>query len=339
MQDCHYRTDVLIVGAGMAGLTAAAALQPTRRSLLVIDKGRAVGGRLASRRIGLATFDHGAQFITARDPRFVAVIDQWRVEGVVEEWYRRSTEDSAEHPRWRGKPVMQAVAGHLARQVHVLLEKPVVSLRRHPDGWEAALASGETVLARAALLTAPVPQSLALLESGGIELPRATRTRLERVDYERCLAVMAVLDGPTRLPPPGGLALTDGPIAWIADHQRKGVSATPAVTLHATAAFSVERWDRDREDSARELLGAAAPWLGANVTEFQVHGWRFSKPLRVEAHPCCILSAAPPLVLAGDAFAGPRVEGAVLSGWAAADALKQGMAKAMGKISGDPHNH
>jgi predicted NAD/FAD-dependent oxidoreductase len=59
------------------------------------------------------------------------------------------------------------------------------------------------------------------------------------------------------------------------------------------------------------------------VTEFQVHGWRFSKPLRVEEHPCCVLSASPPLVLAGDAFAGPRVEGAVLSGWAAVDALRK----------------
>ena len=262
-----------------------------------------------------------------------------RDEGVVEEWYRRSTEDSAEHPRWRGKPIMRAVARHLARQVHVLLEKPMVSLRRHPDGWEATLASGETVLARAALLTAPVPQSLTLLESGGIELPQATRTRLESVEYERCLAVMAILDGPARLPPPGGLALTDGPIAWIADNQSKGVSATPAVTLHATAAFSLEHWDRDREGSARELLGAAKIWLGAEVTEFQVHGWRYSKPLRVQERPCCVLSASPPLVLAGDAFAGPRVEGAVLSGWAAVDALKQGMAEAMGKISGDSHKH
>ena len=165
MQAFHYRTDVLIVGAGMAGLTAAAALQATGRSLLVIDKGRAVGGRLASRRIGLATFDHGARFMTARDPRFVAVIDQWRVEGVVEEWYRRSTEDSAEHPRWRGKPVMRAIARHLARSVQVLLETEMVALRRHPDGWEAALASGEAVLARAALLTAPVPQSLALIDT------------------------------------------------------------------------------------------------------------------------------------------------------------------------------
>jgi predicted NAD/FAD-dependent oxidoreductase len=59
------------------------------------------------------------------------------------------------------------------------------------------------------------------------------------------------------------------------------------------------------------------------VTEYQVHGWRYSKPVRVEESPCLILSESPPLVLAGDAFAGPRVEGAALSGWAAADALKQ----------------
>jgi predicted NAD/FAD-dependent oxidoreductase len=323
MQDFHYRTDVLIVGAGMTGLAAAAALQSTGHSILLIDKGRAVGGRLASRRIGLATFDHGAQFITARDPRFVALVEQWCDEGVVEQWYRYPASGSEDHLRWRGKPTMQAVARHLARQFHVFLEKQMVSLRHHPDGWEAALASGETVLARAALLTAPVPQSLALLESGGIELPRATQTHLESVEYERCLVVMAVLDGPARIPSPGGLMLTDGPIAWIADNQMKGISATSAVTLHATAAFSLENWDRDREDSARELLGAAKIWLGSDVKEFQVHGWRFSKPLRVEEHPCCILSSSPPLVLAGDAFAGPRVEGAVLSGWAAADALKK----------------
>lgn len=70
-------TDVLVIGAGMAGLTAAMALRRAGRSVHVLDKGRGVGGRMASRRIGDATFDHGAQFITARDPRFVAAIGEW----------------------------------------------------------------------------------------------------------------------------------------------------------------------------------------------------------------------------------------------------------------------
>ena len=62
-------------------------------------------------------------------------------------------------------------------------------------------------------------------------------------------------------------------------------------------------------------------WLGASVTTFQVHGWRYSKPMRIDHDPCLVLSHSPPLVLAGDAFAGSRVEGAALSGWAAAEAI------------------
>jgi hypothetical protein len=132
---------------------------------------------------------------------------------------------------------------------------------------------------------------------------------------------MAVLAGPSRLAPPGGLALDDGPIAWIADNQLKGISAEPAVTIHATHAFSVEHWERDRQDSGRCLLDAARGWLGSAVRTFQVHGWLYSKPLQVEERACAVVSQVPPLVLAGDAFAGPKVEGAALSGWAAAEAV------------------
>ena len=106
-----------------------------------------------------------------------------------------------------------------------------------------------------------------------------------------------------------------------ADNQMKGISAKPAVTIQATHAFSLEHWDGDRPASGRLLLEAAAEWLGAGIKTFQIHGWRYSKPMRVETQACVILNQFPPLVLAGDAFAGPRVEGAALSGWAAAEAI------------------
>lgn len=56
-----------------------------------------------------------------------------------------------------------------------------------------------------------------------------------------------------------------GPIAWLADNQMKGISVTPAVTIHATHAFSVEHWNRDRHESGRRLLDEAQEWLGADV--------------------------------------------------------------------------
>ena len=321
MDATEQTTDVLVIGAGMAGLSAAAELQRAGRRVLVLDKGRGVGGRLASRRIGGATFDHGAQFITTRDARFAAVLEQGRQNGAMEEWCRGFAGSADGHARWRGKPAMSAVAKHLAVGLELVLEMPVAALRRAGDRWCVETTTGRTFTAGAVVLTPPVPQSLALLDAGGIVLAPEMRTRLAAIEYERCLAVMAALDGPSRIPPPGGLTPDDGPIAWIADNQLKGISAEPAVTIHATHGFSMEHWERDRQESGRALLEAAAEWLGAGIRRFQVHGWRYSKPMRVDEEPCVLVSQSPPLVLAGDAFAGPRVEGAALSGWAAAAAI------------------
>jgi hypothetical protein len=107
----------------------------------------------------------------------------------------------------------------------------------------------------------------------------------------------------------------------MADNQKKGVSVEAAVTIHATPAFSFEHWDKDRDEAARVLLEAAAPWLGVGVKTVQVHGWKFSKPVQVDAEACAVVHRAPMLVLAGDSFCGSRVEGAALSGWAAAEAV------------------
>ncbi len=324
MPDKPQTIDVLIVGAGIAGLAAAADLQAAGRTVLVVDKGRGVGGRLASRRIGAATFDHGAQFMTAKNPRFAAAVAHWHQIGIVAEWHR----GGGAHIRWRGNPSMTAIAKHLAGDLPVRLQSRVVSLRREATGWLAELDSGETCQASATVLTPPIPQSLALLDAGKVEVPPESRAHLADVEYDRCLAVMAVLDAPSQIPPPGGMVPLEGPIAWIADNQRKGISPVSAVTLHATPAFSLEHWDVDRALSGQLLLQASAPWLGGKVTDFQVHGWRYSKPIHVLPATTLMLSRTPPLFLAGDACGGPRVEGAALSGWAAAEALRQLLSQA-----------
>jgi hypothetical protein len=325
MADTPQTNDVLIVGAGIAGLAAATELQAAGRTVLVVDKGRGLGGRLASRRIGAATFDHGAQFMTAKHPRFAAAVAHWHQLGVVAEWYRGS---GATQIRWRGNPAMTAIAKHLARDLPVQLQKRIVSLRCLATGWLAEADTGETFEAHAVILTPPIPQALALLDAGKVDVLPEIRAQLAGIQYERCLAVMAMLDAPARIPPPGGLVPPEGPIAWIADNQMKGISPVPAVTLHATPAFSLENWDVDRTLSGQVLLQAAAPWLGARVTEFQVHAWRYCKPIQVLPATTLMLGHTPPLFLAGDAFGGPRVEGAALSGWAAAEALQKRFSQA-----------
>lgn len=321
MDSTAQSTDVLVVGAGMAGLIAANELLRAGRSVIVVDKGRGVGGRLASRRIEGATFDHGAQGFTTGDSRCSAVGLPNRLGGAVAGWMQDPAHRTEGLAYWRGVPCMSGVAKHLALGINVQLETALVTLHTEAHRWVATTLNGGTITAQAVILTPPVPQSLALLDASGVALPQALRHRLNAIEYDRCLTVMARLEGPSRIPPPGGLTLTSGPLTSITDNQMKGISGESAVTLHATPEFSLEHWDRDRTESAHLLLAAAADWLGAGVRSFQVHGWRFSRPRVLDPEPCLLASTLPPLALAGDGFGGFGVEGAAFSGMTAATAI------------------
>jgi len=319
-----YNPDILIIGAGLAGLSAANDLQRAGFKVLVVDKGRGLGGRLASRRIGGATFDHGAQFMTTRQPRFVEQVNQWVDAGVAEPWYSSVPGQPNSHVRYRGVPTMTAIAKYMAQDIDILRTTAVTAIAHADNGWIATLDNGATVSSGSMIITSPAPQTIELLATGNTQLPDDKCARLNRIVYESCIAVMAILDSPSNLPSPGALMLEDGPIARISDNQQKGISILPAITIHGSGAFSAKYFDDDRNLVAEKLIAAAKPYVGANVLEFQTHGWRYSKPLVMDAHSCMLASehtSLPPLIFAGDAFAGPRVEGAVLSGWAAAEAL------------------
>ncbi|TVR52963.1 MAG: FAD-dependent oxidoreductase [Spirochaetaceae bacterium] len=317
--------DVLIVGAGMSGLTAARGLAATGRSVRVVDKGRGVGGRVATRRISDATFDHGAQFFTARDPRFLALVEQWVAEGAASEWFRSSS-GSGGNPRYRGTPTMTSIAKALSAGLDVVLSTRVESVRRVGDtdraAWRVRFADATEVEAGSVILTPPVPQSLEILRSGEVVIESQTRSLLESVEYAPCIAIMAVLNGPSRIDPPGGIAPKPDdpafPISWISDNRQKGVSNVAAITIHASAAFSRENLQRDPKDVADALLSAASPWLGSDAIEHQLHVWRYARPTRFLDVGCVTVCASPALVVAGDACLGARLEAAVLSGWAAA---------------------
>ena len=80
------KESVAVVGAGMSGLVAARALAESGYGVQLFDKARGPGGRMATRRGEDGLFDHGAQYFTARDPRFCARVDAWLQEGVVQAW-------------------------------------------------------------------------------------------------------------------------------------------------------------------------------------------------------------------------------------------------------------
>jgi renalase len=309
--------NVVIIGAGLAGLSAATELVGSGHQVTVIDKGRGVGGRLATRRIGAAVFDHGAQFFTVRSDAFATAVDGWCRDGVVFEWCRGFGEAPDGYPRYAVHGGMTSLAKHLARGIHVELSALVFAINRRPDGWEVVIDDGRRLIADAVVCTAPIPQSYSLLVGADIELPRELLT----CDYDRTLAILVVLDRPSAVPWPGVLQRAHETFSMVVDNQHKGISPIPALTLHANAEWSLAHWDGDYDETHHALLRAAEPFIGnANVVTSQFKRWRFATPLT--PWPEASLTVAEgPIVLAGDAFAGPRIEGAWLSGRAAAHAI------------------
>ena len=318
------RAHVVVVGAGMAGLTAARGLAATTE-VVVVDKGRGVGGRMATRRIGKATLDHGAQFITTHSTEFASVVADWQRHDVVRPWFFGQVGPAGVqadgHARYRGVPGMSAVATHLADGLDVRLGTRVSAVRATPQGWLVQTPDGD-LEADAVILTPPVPQTIELLAAGEVPLGRAESAALRAIRYDPCVAALAVLSGDSGLPDPGAVDPAEGPIDWLADNQAKGVSSVVAVTIHGTAEFTRSTWAEPDDRVATDLLDAAG--LGPLAIATQVHRWRHARPTvlhpdrwLVAEHP----DGAAPLVFAGDAFGGPKVEGAYLSGTAAAQAL------------------
>lgn len=318
------KIDYLIIGGGIAGLLCATELNRVGREVIVLDKGRGVGGRMATRRFEGARLDHGAQFFTVRDPRLQCYADEWLAKGVIQEWFRHSPEDTdtAGHPRYCGINGMTDVAKHLAKDLDVRLSEQVAKLSRDGDTWMVETAAGSVFRVKHLVVTAPLPQALLLLDATGLDYAKQQMEDLRSVTYGKGLATLAILDGPSGLTEPGGMKIHSGPLSWIADNSMKKITdVVSAVTLHANHDFAMQNWDTEDAVRGQLMLDAASELLKSDVVEFSCHRWGFTLPVN-PLMQSCFYNPEIKLTLAGDAFGGARVEGAALSGLAAATILR-----------------
>lgn len=337
--------DVIVVGAGMAGLGAARVLMDAGLSVVVIDKGRGIGGRCATRRLTVERhtlrIDHGAPCFTIRDPAFrealspvldAGFVRPW-VDGLVTAIEGRFEPAPAEftEPRYVHREGNSAIARHLAGGLDIILETAVKSLEHDGDRWKVTAEALEATWrspeldpdepgsarwvkeAASVLVTCPLPQIRALLPAD-VPVPDAT--------YEVVWAVMAVYRqgaAPSQVPA-HALRFEHEPVLDRAyrDSSKREEAPLETWVFHARADWSGEHSEADRAAIARDVLAAATRALGVDFeTEtllVHVHRWRYARPVQALKVP---FRVAEGLYLAGDAW-GERIEGAWLSGVRAA---------------------
>lgn len=319
-------SDCIVIGGDITGLIISTILQRRGIKVTVLDNGRDIGGHLATCRISQkesieGVFDYGIQYFSVNSPQFQVWVDDWLKHNVIKEWCQGFEEVDGK-PRYCGINGMSGIAKYLAKNLDVHTSTKAIEVS-YEKKWLVKTESDRQYQGDMLVMTSPVPQSLSLLDASLIALPLEIRFSLEEIEYDRCITVLALLEKPSKIPAPGGISLEDDSLAWLADNHQKGISPDGyAVTLHATTKFSDDYWDSDDAEIAYKLVTAAADYLDSPVIKYQVHRWRYSLPKTFYNESCLALLELP-LVMAGDAFVAPTIEGAVISGMAAGELISQ----------------
>ena len=298
----------VIIGAGMAGMACARRLADAGHAPVVLDKGRGIGGRMATRRIGDFRFDHGAQYVNAHGAGFVAMLD--KLGGAVAEWkYIPDRTHSV------GMPGMSAIPKALGAGLDIRQNANVERLVQNDDGWVLHLATG-TMRAAQVVITVPAPQVEGLL---GADHPMVAALALVRL--APCLTLMAAV---TASAPFITRWDADDPLAWIAQDSAKPGRPQGLDTLwvaQAGEAFSQTHLEESPTQIVARMLPMLCDRLGMtpdHVTHASAHRWRYAHVTQALGQPFLRHPDAT-LYLGGDWCIGPQVEAAWNSGTAMAD--------------------
>lgn len=332
----HQPLKIAVIGAGISGLAVARTLTDHGHSITVFEKSRGVGGRMSTRRCddGL-TFDHGAQYFTARDERFKRCVDSWIDEGVVSAW--PNSENDSSHQvavirdgkiqsysesvaRYVGNPTMNAVCKKLAEGIEIQKATRVGTVTSSDDSIKLLDEEGKDLGSfDQVVVTAPAEQSADLLKTFN-DLHR----QIEDIEMNPCWAVMAAFE--ERITSDWAGAFIHGSfLSWASRNSTKPGrnSETECIVIHAGPKWTQANWEKPPGDVASEVLEEF--WNATQLTRqqptlLQAHRWRYAIPINKEPSGC-LIDSSQRVVVCGDWLAGGRVEGAYLNGIAAAGRL------------------
>ncbi len=313
---------VIVVGAGISGIACARRVRAAGLDVRVLDRGRRLGGRMATRTVAGRPVDTGASYLTASDRRFAAVVREWESGGLAHAWTDTFHVLGGDEPQVKQGPVrwgtprgMRSLVADLARGIDVR-RHDVTAVRRRPEGLEV---DGRP--ASAVVLAMPDAQAHRLL---GVDL-QEVRGLLTRAS-EPVLALTAVFERRTwdlteRFD--GAFVNGDDVLAWVADDGRRRGDDAPVLVAHSTPDFA-SRHLRDPAAAGPQLLAALGGVLEVGEpVRTQVQRWSLARPVG-ERRPTHHLVDG--VGVCGDGW-GPvsKVEGAWLSG----DDLGAGLVRAL----------
>lgn len=327
---------IAIIGAGMTGASAASWLVAAGIEVQVFDKGRSVGGRMSSKRMADADYiDMGAQYFTARDADFKAVVAKWQASGDVALWpvvpYRFGDDlvlSPDQQQRFVGVPAMQQPIKQLLANINVTCACRISAIKQNQHGYWQLTADDGRVFSEftGVLITTPPAQALPLVT----EMPELA-AQIPSTILKPCWAVvLTVADTGLSLitPPVTAIFAQCGHLRWACQLQDKpGRQSQIRWLLHFSKEFTESHLTANPADLTAIAKSELAMMLKTDieVTDSVCHRWLYATVDDTQPAPGILHANNQPIWLAGDWSFGGRIENAWLAGQQVAKQIACGL--------------
>ena len=301
--------DVVVVGAGIAGIACAVELSAAAVPVRVLERAHGVGGRMASADIEGRPVDYGAAYFTVRDPEFAAVVQGWRSAGLARPWTSELTVFGAEGSatkagpvRWAAPHGLRSLVVDLAHDLDVTLNHEV---HRVGPGRSLEL-DGDP--ADVVVLAMPDPQAERLLEACS-----TAGAAVAGRPWRPVIAVTAAYVEREWAPLPAAFVNDHPVLSLIADDGDRRGDGAAVLVAHTTAAVA-RRHDGDPDGAVPEVLAALRELMDLQQRPrwTRAHRWRYAAP--ESERDTRFLLTGDGIGLAGDGWGRSSIETAWRSG-------------------------
>lgn len=307
------KKNVLIVGAGISGITLARSLPSDSFNVTLFDKSQGVGGRIATRRLEEGKWDHGIPWI---DPSLVPQQDR-------EIWLSllKPVQGISASPLIASQGLTQ-LPKSLCSSLALFKNCKIVRLEidKESSSWviedeKKGVYSGDILV-----LTLPSPQAYELLLKSNILESTGWGSSLSQIIYRPQLIVL----GKNSPQSPCLWSLEENePFELLVDNGKKGIEKSHGYfTGYLTESFSRKHFEESDETTLKAIRSVLKNRFDIDPLHLELKRWRYSQTTHSLQESFLKAALPAPLFFIGDGLAGGQLKGAIHSATKLAQHLK-----------------
>ena len=324
-----HKAKVAVIGAGLAGLNLARLLSDDAE-VVVFEKSDKLCGRMATHESNQFSFDHGAQFFTAKNPTFKSFVKELEAESVIAQWNARFVElepinmesqrtwDS-EFPHYVGIPAMNSIGKHLAKNLDVRFNQLITGIKKIQLSWFVETTDSAYGPFDWVVVTIPAEQARDILPE--MFYPKM---HLQDVTMQPCFALMLGYDKPKYFDWDAAF-VSQSILSWVSINSSKPNRGEPfTVVAMSKNDWACENFDRQESFVIAEMLAELERISEKKLDDaayLKLKRWKYANAFRKD-EPLELIDSASQLACCGDWCISGRVESAFMSSVTLAKKLK-----------------